>query len=166
MKRLILVRHAKSSWSNSDLSDKERPLNERGLEAAPKVGRWIAEKGLQPNQVLCSTATRCRQTWDAISAELDPVSDVRFEDLLYLASDQEMLDALRAADGDVVLMIGHMPGIGNLANELRQDPPPLHGLFKKYPTGAATVLEFNLDDWAHAQFGNGIYVDYVTPRDL
>lgn len=166
MKKLILVRHAKSSWDDSATPDKERPLNERGRAAAPKIGKWLAAHGHQPDQVLCSTAKRCRETWDGISPALNPVADVRYEDLLYLASDQEMLEALQAADGDTILMIGHMPGIGNFVNELRQDPPPLHGLFSKYPTGGTTVLEFNIDDWVNTTFGIARHADYVTPRDL
>ncbi len=166
MKRLILVQHAKSSWSNAMLQDRERPLNQRGLEAAPRVGKWLADNGYQPDQVISSSATRCRQTWDGIASQLDPVIDVRFEDFLYLATDWEMLDVLHNASGNTVLMLGHMPGIGDFARELRRDPPPLHDMFRKYPTGAATVLEFRVDDWPEAQFGTGVFLDYVVPRDL
>ncbi|MBZ0130269.1 MAG: histidine phosphatase family protein [Rhodobacteraceae bacterium] len=166
MKRLILVRHAKSSWSESSLPDKDRPLNDRGHEAAPKIGRWLASKGYQPDEVISSAALRCRETWAGILGQLNPVSNVRFEDYLYLATDAEMLDTLRTASGDTVLMIGHMPGIGDLARGLRQDPPPKHSLFAKYPTGAATVLDFQIDDWAEAQFGSARFEAYVAPADL
>lgn len=166
MKRLVLVRHAKSSWSNSDISDKDRPLNERGQGAALKVGAWLADQGLQPDQVISSSATRCRETWDGIAKGLDPVADIQFQDFLYLASAQEMLNALQTASGDVVLMLGHMPGLGDFARELRRDPPPMHASFQKYPTGAATVLEFRIDDWAQAQMGIARFESYVTPRDL
>ena len=166
MKRLILVRHAKSSWSNSDIEDKERPLNERGHDAAPKIGKWLAENEYQPDQVIASSANRCRETWEDIAGHLKPVSDVRFEDFLYLATSQEMLDVLQTAEGDTLLLVGHMPGIGDLARELRRDPAPLHGVFSKYPTAATTVMDFRVDDWAHVQPGSGVFEAYITPRDL
>ncbi len=166
MKRLILVRHAKSSWSNSEMEDRDRPLNERGRNASPKIGKWLAENNYQPDQVISSSAVRCRETWDGIAGKLKPVSDIRFEDFLYLATDQEMLDVLHKAGGDTVLMLGHMPGIGDFTRELRRDPPPLHGIFGKYPTGAATVMEFRTDDWVQVHPGDGIFEAYITPRDL
>jgi phosphohistidine phosphatase len=166
MKRLILVRHAKSSWSNSDISDKDRPLNDRGRDAATKVGAWLAAEGLQPDQVISSSAKRCRETWDGISPALADVADVQFEDFLYLASEQEMLSVLTTASGDCVLMLGHMPGLGDFARELRRDPPPMHEMFGKYPTGAVTVLDFRIDDWADVQAATGVFHSYVTPREL
>lgn len=166
MKRLILVRHAKSSWSSPATPDKERSLNERGKEAALKVGQWLAREGLQPDEVIASTATRCRETWDGLAKGLTPVEELRFEDFLYLATEQEMLDVLKTAEGDTVLILGHMPGVGDFARELRRDPPPLHDMFKKYPTGAVTVLDFRIDDWTQIQLATGVHHAYITPRDL
>ncbi len=166
MKRLILVRHAKSSWSDSNLPDKDRPLNERGIAAAPKIGKWLADNGYQPDQVVASDAVRCRQTWAGISTELADVANVAFVPFLYLATDQEMLEVMQTAEGDTVLLIGHMPGIGDFARELRRDPPPLHDMFRRYPTGAATALEFRIDEWPEIQFGTGVHLDYATPKDL
>jgi len=166
MKRLILVRHAKSSWERSDVADQDRPLNERGIEAAAKLGTWLATHGHQPNQVLSSTATRCRQTWDGMAAGLEPVEDVSFSDFLYLASSSDLLKALKSASGKTVLMVAHMPGVGEFVRDLRRDPPPMHDMFKKYPTGAATVLEFRTDDWDDVQPGTGVFVEYVTPREM
>ncbi len=141
-------------------------MNERGQEAATKVGGWLAEKGYQPDQVLSSSATRCHETWDRISQNLEPVNAVQFEDYLYLATAAEMLSVLQTASGDVVLLLGHMPGLGDLARELRRDPPPMHASFQKYPTGATTVLDFRIDDWADALPGIARFEDYITPRDL
>ena len=101
----------------------------------------------------------------AVDGELPPINLVE-RGYLYLATDAEMLDTLRTATGETVLMIGHMPGIGDLARGLRQDPPPAHSLFAKYPTGAATVLDFQIDDWADAQFGSARFEAYVAPADL
>ena len=166
MKRLILIRHAKSSWSNSNLDDKERPLNERGQQAAGLIGKWLAAESLMPDQVLSSSALRCQETWAGIAEALDAVDKVDFVDFLYLATPQDMLNTLQTASGDTVLMLGHMPGIGDFARQLRRDPPPAHASFQKYPTGATTVLDFRIDDWAEAQMGTGRFVKSITPRDL
>lgn len=166
MKRLILVRHAKSSWSDQSIDDKDRSLNERGQADALKVGKWLASQGLQPDEVISSTARRCRETWDGISKGLAEVKDVKFHDFLYLASDQDMLSVLHGAEGKVVLMLGHMPGIGDLARDLRQDPPPMHDLFRKYPTGSVTVLTPHIEDWGQLGFGDADCEIFITPDDM
>ncbi len=166
MKRLILIRHAKSSWSSGASADKSRPLNERGRAAATKVGAWLNEQGHRPDEVISSSAIRCAQTWDGIAEALGKDATVRFEDQLYLASANTMLAQLQASQNDVVLMLGHMPGIGEFARDLRRDPPPSHEAFQKYPTGAVTVLDFKADSWADILMGTGKFVDYIAPREL
>ena len=166
MKRLILVRHAKSDWSEAGLPDRDRKLNARGRDAADRIGRWLAADKLVPDQVLCSSAARCRETWSRISAALSGASEASFEDRLYLAEEAEMLDILHGASGDCLMILGHNPGIGAFARDLRQDPPPLHDAFHKYPTGAVTVLDFNIDKWKDAELGGGRLNVYRTPGDL
>ena len=166
MKRLILLRHAKSAWETPNLDDKDRPLNERGRSDAPRMGKWMAVSGFVPDTVLCSTAVRTRETWALVAPALPNAPEVLFEDLLYLASEDEMLSALRAADGDCVMMIGHMPGIGTLAADLRRKGPVLHGLFSKYPTCAASVIDFDIDDWAQVKFGTGELLAFQVPKEL
>ncbi len=166
MKRLILIRHAKSSWSSGASGDKTRPLNERGHAAAAKIGGWLKTQGFAPDQVRASNATRCAQTWEGISQALGTTPDVQFTDALYLAGPETMLANLQTASSDTVLMLGHMPGIGAFARDLRRDPPPAHEVFRKYPTGAVTVLEFKTDSWADVQMGTGKFTAYTTPRSL
>ncbi|MCA8867949.1 MAG: histidine phosphatase family protein [Rhodobacteraceae bacterium] len=166
MKRLILVRHAKSSWAKPTLADKMRPLNERGQTAAKRVGVWLAENGYQPDQVLSSTAERCRETWNGLAQSLEKVSNIQFSEFLYLATSQDMLSVLQTATGETVMMLGHMPGLGEFARNLRRDPPPNHPSFQEYPTAAVTVLDFLIDEWEQAEFGNARFVEYITPRDL
>lgn len=166
MKRLILTRHAKSSWSGAGIPDNERPLNARGRAAAPGIGAWLADKGYLPDQVLCSTARRCTQTWEHMAPGLGGDTKVEETEKLYLAGAGDMLELLRSAHEDCVLMIGHMPGIGAFVRSLRRDPPPLHASFAKYPTGATTVLDFRIAAWPEVDFGLGILVDQVKPRDL
>ncbi|MCF6305046.1 MAG: histidine phosphatase family protein [Rhodobacteraceae bacterium] len=166
MKRLILIRHAKSSWSSGASADKSRPLNDRGRAAATKIGAWLNKQGYMPDEVISSSATRCAQTWDGISEILGKDADLRFDDTLYLASAHTMLKQLQTASGDAVMMLGHMPGIGEFARDLRRDPAPAHETFQKYPTGAVTVLDFKVDNWADVLMGTGKFVDYVAPREL
>jgi len=166
MKRLILIRHAKSSWAQPTMPDQDRPLNDRGKEAAKAVGAWLSEKYPNADEVLLSPAQRCRETWQAISGAGSAQVRVRVEDGLYLADEDKMLDVLKTATGECVIIIAHMPGIGALSRSLRRDPPPMHDIFNKYPTGATKVLDFRMDDWSRIQSGSGIFVDYVTPRDL
>jgi phosphohistidine phosphatase len=166
MKRLILIRHAKSSWSSGAADDQSRPLNDRGRAAAAKVGNWLKAEGFVPDQVLSSNATRCAQTWEGLATTLAASPEVSFQEALYLAGPQAMLSALQGATGNTVLMLGHMPGIGEFARDLRRDPPPAHEAFRKYPTGAVTVLDFKLDSWADAQMGTGKFVAYTAPRAL
>ncbi len=166
MKRLILIRHAKSSWSSGAADDQSRPLNDRGHTAAAKVGGWLKAEGYVPDQVLSSNATRCAQTWEGMAPVLAASPDVSFDEALYLAGPQAMLAALQGATGNTVLMLGHMPGIGEFARGLRRDPPPAHDAFRKYPSGAVTVLDFKADNWADVQMGMGKFVAYIAPRDL
>ncbi len=166
MKRLILIRHAKSSWSSGAADDRTRPLNDRGRLAAGKVGNWLKGEGYVPDQVLSSNATRCAQTWEGIAPALAASPEVSFQAGLYLAGPHAMLSALQGASGSTVLMLGHMPGIGEFARDLRRDPPPAHEAFRKYPTGAVTVLDFKLESWADVQMGTGKFVAYTAPRAL
>jgi len=166
MKRLILIRHAKSSWSSGAADDQSRPLNERGHAAARKVGNWLKTEGYEPDQVISSNANRCAQTWEGIATAMGGSPDVSFHEDLYLAGPSAMLAALQSANGNSVLMLGHMPGIGEFARDLRRDPPPAHEAFQKYPTGAVTVLDFKVDNWSEVQMGMGKFIDYVAPRSL
>ena len=166
MKTLILIRHAKSSWSSGASDDKNRPLNARGVLASAKVGTWLGGKGYLPDEVISSSATRCAETWEKINSTLKASPALRFEDALYHAGPDMMLSMLRSATGDTVMMLGHMPGIGEFARDLRRDPPPLHESFSQYPTAATTVLEFKVDDWADVQMGTGKTINYIEPKSL
>jgi len=166
MKTLILIRHAKSSWSSGASDDKNRPLNARGVLAAAKIGTWLGGKGYLPDEVISSSATRCAETWENINRALNASPALRFENALYHASPEVMLTTLQSATGSTVMMLGHMPGIGEFARDLRRDPPPMHASFSKYPTAATTVLTFKIENWADLQMGTGKTIDYVEPKSL
>ncbi len=166
MKTLILVRHAKSSWAQPALADRERPLNARGRAAAAAMGGWLAQQGYQPDEVIMSPARRCRETWDGFEPSLEPLNTLRIEDNLYLAPHDQMLSVLRTALGRNVMMIAHMPGIGEFARLMRRDPPPLDDRFRKYPTCATLVMNFEIDHWADLQTGTGVVQASMVPRML
>ncbi len=161
MKRLILMRHAKSDWGDPALPDHARPLNKRGRRAARALGDWLRAEGLEPGEILCSTATRTRETCARLKLPVAP----RLIDGLYLAEPAAMLAALRVARADTVLMIGHNPGIAELAARLVA-APPAHPRFEDYPTGATLVADFAIEDWAALQEHSGDAIHFVIPRDL
>ena len=166
---LILIRHAKSSWDDPLQADHDRPLNDRGRDAAPKIGQWLAGRDLTPQTVLSSPARRTQETWSAIATTLlanDTVGpELIFTSRLYHASPERMLGVLREAKGDVVALIGHNPGIGSLAWSLCQTPPA-HSKFQFYPTGATLILRFDANSWAEIGPGQGQVEGFVVPRDL
>lgn len=97
-RRLILTRHAKSSWDDPATPDIERPLNPRGQTAARELGDFLASRGLEPEEVLCSSALRTRETWSGVqSAVLESLPEVRYIDDLYHATPEVMLSILKTA---------------------------------------------------------------------
>ncbi len=167
MKRLILMRHAKSSWSQSDLPDIDRPLDVRGRNGADGLGVWLAAQGYAPDLVIVSSASRCVETWERVAAGLTGNPEVTTERELYNAPSGEIRDIIRASGkGETVLVVAHNPGIGTMARDMRVDPAPHHATFDKYPSGATTVLELPIDDWSALDFGTAHLVDYVTPKEL
>ncbi|OUS08962.1 hypothetical protein A9Q96_01080 [Rhodobacterales bacterium 52_120_T64] len=166
MKKLTLMRHAKSSWADSDIPDVDRTLGERGRKAADLLGKWLETSGQAPDQVIVSSAVRCQETWDLVSENLSKAPEVITDAALYMASPEEILAIIRkSATGENVLVIAHMPGIGSLARALRVDPAPAHTDFDKYPTGGTTVLEVQ-GEWSALDFGTTHLDTYITPAEL
>lgn len=163
MTRLILVRHAKSSWDDPALDDFDRPLNARGRADAPRIGAWLAAGGYLAGQALVSTATRALQTFARLHHGATP-PPARFLDALYLAEPETLLRALRGAEAETVLMIGHNPGIGAFARRLLAEPPKDAG-FEQYPTCATAVIDF-AEDWADLDWRGGTLADFMAPKRL
>ena len=161
MKRLILMRHAKSSWDDPAVEDHDRPLNGRGRVSARVLGDWLRDRGYLPDLVLSSSAARTRETY----AGLKIMCDARFLPELFHAEPETMLHTLRRADGDTVLMLGHNPGIGWFAQSLVSVPPP-HPRFYDYPTCATLVADFDVGSWDELGTGTGTAVDFIIPREL
>ncbi|HVR65763.1 MAG TPA: histidine phosphatase family protein [Verrucomicrobiae bacterium] len=168
MKRLLLLRHAKSSRDNARLQDFDRPLAKRGREAAPEIGRHMRKAGWLPDLVLCSTAKRTQETAELVLAELGGEADVRFVDALYLAAPEQMLNEIHTVDNKVrtLLVVAHNPGTALLANYLAAsgDKKALQRLREKYPTAALAVFEIDADSWS--KFDRATLIDFVTPKDI
>lgn len=174
MRRLLLLRHAKSSWDATDLDDAERPLAARGMRSAPLIGRHISGRGLVPDLVLCSTAERAKQTLELVTAEWERAASdqakVAMRASLYLASVVELLAAVRRVD-DVVesaMIIGHNPGLASFAAQLasRGDPHGMKSMTKKFPTAALAVIDLEVDGWKAVASGTGYLQSFVRPKDL
>jgi phosphohistidine phosphatase len=172
-RKLVLLRHAKSAWP--DLPDHERPLAGRGRRDAPVMGRWLRAAGHLPDQVLCSTARRTRETWQLAQPELGAAPPVSFEDRVYEASAEQLLDLARHAPppAETLLIIGHAPGIPELALVLAGAVAPAGGegdaagdrMRAKFPTAAVAVLEL-AGPWDQLAPGTARLTSFVTPRDV
>jgi len=164
-KRLILTRHAKSSWDDPLTPDHDRPLNERGKMAAADLGQWLASRGYVPAQVLCSDAIRTRTTFSGMAPALPGSPALDLKPALYQAGPDVMLAVLRHAAADTVMMIGHNPGIAEFAARL-VTRAPANPEFQRYPTGATLVVDFTVDDWKDVTFGTGAVLDFIIPREI
>ncbi len=114
-RKLVLLRHAKSAWN--DVPDHERPLAQRGRRDAPAMGRWLRAANHVPDQVLCSSARRARETWQLSKAGLGSEPPVHFDNRVYQASAAQLLELLSEATwpAKALLIVGHDPGIPELA---------------------------------------------------
>jgi phosphohistidine phosphatase len=170
MLTLSLLRHAKSSWDDSSLDDYERPLNKRGEAAAPRMGAFMAQHGLAPDLVLCSSAVRARQTLELVLPHLADRPQVVYEDGFYLAAPSAMLARLQKVDAKArhVLIVGHDPGMQGLALELAGDGDPalLQALCAKFPTAGLAVIRFKGRMWSKIAPGTGRLEMFATPKSL
>lgn len=168
-RRLLLLRHAKSSWSDAGLADRERPLNGRGRAACKQVARLLARPLPPPDRVLCSPARRARETWERVLAQLDWRSPAEFDESLYSATADSLLVRLRdLADSDrTVLLIGHNPALQDLALMLagRGRADRLERMANKFPTAALADIDLGPGAWSALDTGAGRLLFFGTARD-
>ena len=166
MRRLMLLRHAKSDWP-AGVEDHERPLAKRGLRDAPRMGKEMAARGLVPALVLVSTAMRTRQTWDLVRPSFGAVAERR-EKAIYEAQPEAILRVIRATPADMpsLLVIGHNPGLELTASFLAGDGPQHRALSVKFPTCALAVIDFEAQSWQEIGQGQGTLALFLTPAGL
>ena len=163
--RLIVVRHAKSSWSDQLASDHERALAKRGIKASARIGTWLNDRGFCPQAVLCSSARRTMDTWDLLGRHLPEPKCVDFVRALYGASHDTILNHVRFSELSPLLVLGHNPGIAMFAAVMLRRAPN-HPKFYHFPTGATMVCEFPAAGWQSVRLGTGACLGFVVPREL
>ena len=170
MRRLMLLRHAKSDRSQAGQRDHDRPLARRGRETAPQIGAYMARHKLIPAQVLCSTSVRTRETWDLVAAALPKPPPVTFERGLYEAGPEAIIELIRATADDArsLLIVGHNPGFHEVANLLvaSGELDARERLREKLPTAGLAVIDFAFNAWSRVHPDCGRLERFLVPRML
>ena len=164
--RLWLLRHAKSSWDDTGLPDVARPLAPRGQDAADRMRDYLAAEGIEPELVLCSSATRARETLARVLPGLGTDLQVLIEPELYTFDADVLLGRLSRVPDEVasVMLVGHNPAIEELAVRIAARGDRLHDLSEKYPTAGLAEIEFPTGTWSTIE--PGALTRFVVPRDL
>ncbi len=172
MKLLHLLRHAKSDWTDTDLSDHQRPLSKRGVSATKAMGEALAAEAFQVDAVFCSTARRAKDTIARIGRHLRKMP-TSYHDGLYMAPPEDLLSFIHDApeSAQSVMLVGHNPATHDLALTLIGRAGPgcrkaLAQLRVKYPTGALCSIKFNVKQWRDIAPGGGTLTRFLRPRDL
>ncbi|HEY9076774.1 MAG TPA: histidine phosphatase family protein [Anaerolineaceae bacterium] len=161
MKTLLIMRHAKSSWKDKNLSDMDRPLNKRGEHDAPLIGRLLRERELIPQLILCSTALRARETADIVAKECGCESKLTLLDTLYMAESNVVFEELKKLSDDIerVLIIGHNPGLEMFLQLMSKR-------IESLPTAALAYLALPIKTWAEFSDQDGAeLVEFWLPDD-
>ena len=169
MKKIILLRHAKSSWNHPGLSDHDRPLNKRGRAAAPVIGNWLSCKGHVPDVILCSPSVRTQETVRRLEMTSDRQPALELQDSLYHASQDALLHALRGLSDTYqsAMIVGHQPGLSTFAGMLAECAEA-HCVqaYQHFPTAAAAIFEADVSGWSALAYCSAWFRDFVKPRDL
>jgi phosphohistidine phosphatase len=161
MKTLLLMRHAKSSWADPALADFARPLNERGQQAAPRMGRFLLKRSLKPELIVSSPAERARQTAALVSNAAQIAGPTRYDGRIYEASAERLLEVVReiAEPAATVLLVGHNPGLEQLIATLTN-------VNERMPTAALACIAFDLTVWRAVAPRTGRLVWLARPKEL
>ena len=170
MRRLLLLRHAKSERARPGERDHDRVLAARGREQAPMVGAYMARHSLIPEHAIISTSARTRETWKLVSASFPKGLKAVFDERIYEAAPPAIIAAAKECGPDVhtLLVVGHNPGLHELAALLiaSGDIEARQRLNEKFPTGALVAIDFALDDWTRLHAHAGRLDHFVSPRSL
>lgn len=160
MKRLLLLRHAKSSWDDAHLSDFERPLNARGLVTAPFMGELIAGRALAIDLIVSSPAKRATETAMLVKENAGLNAELRFDERIYEASPQTLLTVASEFDdsSNSVMLVGHNPGIEGFIGFLTGNIEPM-------PTAALAIIDLDINNWKDLASGTGTLNIVVRPKE-
>jgi phosphohistidine phosphatase len=161
MKKLLLLRHAKSSWADASLPDFERPLNERGMRAAPLIGKFMRAEKIRPDMVICSPAKRARETIALVLEAAAIETELRYDERIYEATVSRLFEVISQIEDDKreVLLVGHNPGFENLLESLT-------GQTERMPTAALARIALNSDNWDEAAAKGGRLERLVKAKEL
>jgi len=162
MKTILLMRHAKSSWKEMHLADHDRPLNSRGRTSAPMIGDHLSRIDLVPDVIVCSTATRARQTVEYLLETLPYEGEVYYTRELYHAGTETFLEEISKLDNGFkcAMLVGHNPGMEDAVEDLT-------GEWVRMPTAAVAHIVFEVEKWGDiAEDSLGMLVQVLTPRGL
>ncbi|MFQ6549907.1 SixA phosphatase family protein [Aestuariibius sp. 2305UL40-4] len=162
-RHLILIRHAKSDWSDPALGDFDRTLTKRGERSAVAIGQWLDAQSFRLDTVLISAARRTRETWELLSGQLSNTPEAHVLESLYHAPPGTILQAIAKVETGNVAIIAHNPGLAALATQLSCGQHN-HPDFSRYPTCATAVFAF--EDWSDLSEGRAVLEDFVIPREL
>lgn len=169
MKRLLLLRHAKSAWPEG-MDDHDRPLGDRGRRDAPRMGAYLASAGFMPDFTMVSSARRTQETWALVEPALGRPCPSGTVPSIYEAEPSAILAAIRTApeDCETLLVIGHNPGFEQVAALLAPDgeADALGRLQAKYPTSGLAVITFDIARFADVAPGLGRLEAFVSPKTL
>lgn len=159
MKKLYLVRHAKSDWSNPSLDDFDRPLNQRGKKNAPFMGKVLKKKKIKPDLIISSPAYRARETARKIAKKIRYLDEIMYNEHLYEASLKEILEIVTFIEDeyDEVFIVGHNPGLNTLAFYLVD-------FNENIPTSGILEIEFNSQTWREINKKNAKLVSFEYPK--
>lgn len=159
-KQLLLVRHGKSDWGNTDLKDFDRPLNKRGKENAPEMAERLKERGFTFDLMVSSPAKRAKST-AKFFAKAYQVDNIQYEDSIYEANINTLLKVVNNLNdaADTVIMFGHNPGFTDLANELSDAD------IYNIPTAGMVLMSFPFDSWKMVSRGTGELVFFDYPKN-
>ena len=163
MKKLFIVRHAKSSWDYPELSDFDRPLNKRGKKNAPEMGQRLANKNVKPDALITSPAKRAAATARRIAEAISfPLKDIIKEPQLYHGSTRNMINVLQGVDDKIesLMIFGHNPGLTDLTNYLSGSD------IYNIPTCGIAEVDFNVAFWADLEGNAGTLVSFDYPKKV
>jgi phosphohistidine phosphatase len=160
MKRLYLLRHAKSSWDDASLADFERPLNDRGLRAAPFMGELMADRGMQPDLILSSPAKRATQTAQSAKEASGFDTPIKYDERIYEASPQALRTVISEIPDEIgsALLVGHNPGMEGIIRYLTGDLQPM-------PTAALASIKLAVERWAAVDERVGTLEFVIRPKE-
>ena len=161
MKKLILMRHAKSDWNNS-LDDFERPLSERGKKEAPIMGKFIKNEDLIPDLLISSPSQRTKETLDLILNEVKEDIKIKFNDIIYENSYSKIVNLISGTDDKIktLMILGHNPSM----EELSKYFTGLDNFYDKFVTSALVLIKFDIKDWNEVKKVKGELVYFKTPK--